>query len=79
MGMFDYIEFTCPKCGKHADDQTKVGHCMMDTFNLDMPMDICEAEMLLCSGVECNHCGQKFVLSADLPTYKVKMTLEEIE
>ena len=76
MGMFDCIIFTCPKCGKQAEDQTKSGPCCMYTYDLDKEMTIEDAVVVNGMAVECYHCGHTFEIIADLPGNKIKVRIE---
>ena len=35
MGMFDYVNVTCPHCKEIVEDQTKIFECCMCSINLD--------------------------------------------
>ena len=40
MTVFDYINFTCPKCRKLSQDVSKVGTYYLNTYNLDMTLSL---------------------------------------
>jgi hypothetical protein len=65
MGMFDYFEGTCPKCGVLTTVQTKIGPCALLGFRegdrTPIPMT---GGMLMQYG--CNACGQGLVVEMEM-------------
>ena len=79
MGMYNIIIATCPKCGGKIDDQFKQGICCMDTYNIDNPMSLENASIVHGVIVYCDHCETDFMVEADLPINKIKITLKPTE
>ena len=64
MGMFDTLHFNCPDCGRHIEEQTKAGECML----LDIPADAVPLEVA--GSVEgdvvyCEKCRKRWCIALD--------------
>lgn len=68
MGMYDTLDWQCPKCGAHNQDQTKDGPCAMlsTTIGPKVPWD--RVELWRNTVVECYNCDQQYVVKTDAPT-----------
>lgn len=68
MGMFDYVNITCPHCDKVTEYQTKAFECILQRINLDE-----EQSLDVASHFEgewhCKHCEGKFLVSTGLPEH----------
>lgn len=61
MGMFDSVMFRCPECGNRIEEQSKVGDCLLHTFDShEVPTDIA-ADIDKCV-VFCENCKGDFVI-----------------
>jgi predicted RNA-binding Zn-ribbon protein involved in translation (DUF1610 family) len=61
MGMFDYINAPCPKCGEINEDQTKLGPCILNIYNIeDAEIDLEAAYLYDGQEFECESCGTKY-------------------
>ena len=65
MGMFDSVYFTCPKCGKLLEAQSKSGHCTLACFALDsVPAEI--GDDLVGTTIQCDieigGCGEVYTI-----------------
>jgi hypothetical protein len=78
VGMFDYVVFTCPKCGAKNEDQTKSADCLLNVYEIAPEMDTQIASMLQGDILRCSTCKTMFILDVDIPE-TVKTNLREIE
>lgn len=79
MGMFDYVNVTCPHCGEVHEEQTKQFDCMLEVINLDNPVDAHKAEGLKGEYI-CEHCHRIFYLGGKTPpTILLEKRIEERE
>ncbi len=61
MGMFDSVYFKCPSCGETIEEQSKVGDCMLFTFDQsEVPLAI--AESIAGTKVYCDGCKEYFMI-----------------
>ena len=66
MGMFDYVQVTCPHCDNVIEDQTKQFNCIMDVINLDEELPSYVASAFIGEWT-CDHCNERFNLGSDIP------------
>lgn len=66
MGMFDTVMYTCPSCGAHMSEQTKLGECTLAEYRMTArDTDIPEALLLELAEqqsqdpIDCSGCGLK--------------------
>lgn len=78
MGVFDTIIGTCPHCKGTFECQIKAGHCMLEVYDIDYPLDLEDAALIDGWIIDCEICGSEFQLDADLPINKIKLTIKEI-
>lgn len=77
MGMFDSVYLKCPKCKTDLEIQTKSGHCLLNSYELDeVPVEI--ARSLNGSTEKCYKCGHETTLEAvdEIPTH-IKMKIKD--
>ena len=63
MGCYDTVMVPCPHCGTRAGFQSKGGHCLLKSYNLeDAPPDVL-SDVNRHSPVICERCGSQFALA----------------
>jgi uncharacterized protein YbaR (Trm112 family) len=73
MGMFDTVNFYCPRCGRTLDLQSKAGDCTLVEYDQDsVPLKI--AADLCNTSVWCDDCKESFRVVSMIPT-RVAMKL----
>ena len=79
MGIYDTVEFKCPKCNTSIYEQSKAGKCELRGYNQSrVPVAIADA--FLGASVYCHGCGSNFVIDTVLPPVQyVSMELKERE
>jgi hypothetical protein len=61
MGMFDSVMFRCPECGTRIEEQSKMGGCLLHTFEShEVPSDI--AESIKGNRLYCEPCNEYFYI-----------------
>jgi hypothetical protein len=73
MGMFDYVDATCPQCGGSMKGQTKAGDCMLNTYTVEDEMDAHEAAIVDGETLDCEFCKVAFTVQAERARVKVKL------
>lgn len=62
MGMYDYIETKCFNCGNISRSQTKLGVCILKTYQLGDLFDICDSDLDIHNCIlalkDCCTCGE---------------------
>ena len=72
MGMFDYVNVTCPCCDADIEEQTKQFDCIMSTINLDEELPIHIASTFA-GEWKCHKCKCVFDLICGEVPQKIKL------
>jgi hypothetical protein len=74
MGMFDMVNFKCPKCEGPIQEQSKAGSCSMQEYDaLRVPPSI--AADLVGTDAYCEVCNETFTIMAPAMPAMVTLTL----
>lgn len=75
MGMFDSVMFTCPKCRKLIEEQSKAGECRLNTFSEnEVPLVI--ALDIINSIVYCQECKESYKIK--YPMLQPPVTVQRV-
>lgn len=74
MGMFDTVNFTCPKCDSIIGVQSKAGDCTLaDIPSEAVPIDV--AASIVGESVYCDHCDKGWIIVANQAPRVVRLAL----
>lgn len=63
MGCFDTIIYTCPKCGKQAESQTKLAERLCDTFEIGKKIKMPDGVFVFKTPCHCGEYSAMIVIS----------------
>lgn len=75
---FDFLRTICPKCNSIIEAKVKA-ECSFEEYNLEKSVCITDAQKLVGNVITCNHCNTKFQITGDIPSFKIRLQLEEIK
>lgn len=74
MGMYDSINFSCPRCRQAITEQSKAGNCHLEDFSSSsVPLKI--AESIDGNKLHCAACGKEWIITTPTVIHAVAMTL----